>query len=244
MRVAFIADIHGNLVALDAVLADIEKRKVDRIAVLGDIVYRGPEPKRTLERVRSLCADVLKGNADEWTVRGVRPGEAPEAMLEMMNREREWTASQLDGEDLQYLRNLPESLELDLSENVRVRAFHATPDSLFDVIPPETDAETLKARMMKPSGFQLFICAHIHLPYVRYIDGRCIVNTGSVGLPFDGLSRASYALVEAEKDRFRATIERVPYDVEQVVKQYRDFDYPNRDLLIRVVREARSPAGK
>ncbi|GAA5346504.1 metallophosphoesterase family protein [Planifilum fimeticola] len=70
MRVAFIADIHGNGVALDAVLEDIEKRKVDRIAVLGDIAFRGPEPKRVLERVRSLPADVIKGNADEWTARG------------------------------------------------------------------------------------------------------------------------------------------------------------------------------
>lgn len=101
MRVAFIADIHGNGVALDAVLEDIEKRKVDRIAVLGDITFRGPEPKRVLERVRGLPADVIKGNADEWTVRGVRPGEVPEAARGMMNRERRWTAAQLDEEALQ-----------------------------------------------------------------------------------------------------------------------------------------------
>ena len=97
---------------------------------------------------------------------------------------------------------------------------------------------------MNRGGIRLFVCAHIHLPYVRYIDGRCIVNTGSVGLPFDGLPQASYALVEAEEDRFRVTIERVPYDVEKVVKQYRDCEYPNADLLIRVVREAKSPAAR
>jgi predicted phosphodiesterase len=244
MRVAFIADIHGNAVALDAVLADIEKRKVDRIAVLGDIAYRGPEPKRALEQVRSLPADVIKGNADEWTVRGVRPGEAPEAMRTMMNREREWTAARLEEEDLQYLRGLPTDLELALSESVRVHAFHATPENLFDIVLPEADAATMQTRMMNRKGIRLFVCAHIHLPYVRYIGGRCIVNTGSVGLPFDGLPQASYALVEAEEDRFRVTIERVPYDVEQVVKQYRDYDYPNRDLLIRVVRQAVSPSGK
>src|SRR5690606_39926340 len=69
LPISFIADIHGNGVALDAVLEDIERQKVDRIAVLGDIAFRGPEPKRVLERVRSLSADVIKGNADEWTVR-------------------------------------------------------------------------------------------------------------------------------------------------------------------------------
>jgi len=244
VRVAFIADIHGNGVALDAVLEDIEKRKVDRIAVLGDIAFRGPEPKRVLERVQSLTADVIKGNADEWTVRGVRPGEVPEAARAMMNREREWTAAQLEEKDLQYLRHLPESLELELSETIRVHAFHATPESLFDVVPPETDAATMKVRMMSRDGIRLFVCAHIHLPYIRFIDGRCIVNTGSVGLPFDGLPQASYALVEDEGDRFRVTIQRVPYDVEKVVKQFTNGGYPNRDLLIRVVREATSPAGR
>ncbi|PRX39939.1 putative phosphodiesterase [Planifilum fimeticola] len=241
MRVAFIADIHGNGVALDAVLEDIEKRKVDRIAVLGDIAFRGPEPKRVQERVRSLPADVIKGNADEWTARGVRPGEVPEAARAMMNREREWTAARLDEEDFQYLRDLPESLELELSETIRVHAFHATPENLFDVVLPETDDAAMKARMMRRGDVRLFVCAHIHLPYVRFIEGRCIVNTGSVGLPFDGLPQASYALVEADEDRFRVSIERVPYDVEKVVKQFRNCDYPNRDLLIRVVRNATSP---
>jgi diadenosine tetraphosphatase ApaH/serine/threonine PP2A family protein phosphatase len=98
--------------------------------------------------------------------------------------------------------------------------------------------------MMSRDGIRLFVCAHIHLPYIRFIDGRCIVNTGSVGLPFDGLPQASYALVEAEGDRFRVTIQRVPYDVEKVVKQFTNGGYPNRDLLIRVVREATSPAGR
>ena len=81
MKIAFISDIHGNAVALDAVLNDIEKKKVDKIYVLGDISYRGPEPKRALELVRSLNTDVIKGNADEWVVRGVREGEVQQVRL-------------------------------------------------------------------------------------------------------------------------------------------------------------------
>ena len=74
MRYAFISDIHGNAVALEAVLKDIEVKQADKIIVLGDVAYRGPEPKKSVELIQSLETDVIKGNADEWIVRGVREG--------------------------------------------------------------------------------------------------------------------------------------------------------------------------
>ncbi|MDP4156925.1 MAG: metallophosphoesterase family protein, partial [Bacillota bacterium] len=90
MRLAFLSDIHGNAVALDAVLEDISKRNVDKIIILGDISYRGPEPKRALELVKSLHTNVIKGNADEWVVRGIKEGEVAESALQMMKKERDW----------------------------------------------------------------------------------------------------------------------------------------------------------
>ncbi len=77
MKLAFISDIHGNAIALDAVLQDISAKNADKVFVLGDICYRGPEPKRALDLVRSLNCEVIKGNADEWVIRGVREGEVP-----------------------------------------------------------------------------------------------------------------------------------------------------------------------
>jgi predicted phosphodiesterase len=241
LKIAFIADIHGNAVALDAVLADIEQRKADRIIVLGDLAYRGPEPKQAIDLIRGLQTDVIKGNADEWTVRGVLPGEVPDKAIAMMNKERDWTVERLNEEDLNYLRRLPTDIELELTDKVRVYAYHATPDSLFDVVLPDTDSIRLQSLMMNKVSSNLFICAHVHLPYVRYIGGKCLVNTGSVGLPFDGLPQASYAMVEAEQNRFRVTIERVSYDVNRVVQQYRNGNYPNQELMIQVVEKAMSP---
>ena len=78
MKLAFISDIHGNATALDAVLQDIKNKNVDKVYVLGDICYRGLEPQRSLELVQSLHTDVIKGNADEWVVRGVQQGEVPD----------------------------------------------------------------------------------------------------------------------------------------------------------------------
>ncbi|MEI7028038.1 metallophosphoesterase family protein [Paenibacillus sp. y28] len=238
MRLAFISDIHGNAVALDAVLEDIRKKAVDRIMVLGDLCYRGPEPKRALERVRALHTEVIKGNADAWTVRGVRPGEAPDQALEMMNRERHWIVSQLAQEDIDYLDGLPTELQLQV-EGVSIHAFHATPDSLFEIVLPGTEEAQLKAKLMSGADADVYIYAHIHRPYVRFIDGKVLMNIGSVGLPFDGMAKASYGILEIEAGAIRTSIERVPFEVEQVVKQYEEAGYPNAEMMSRVVRNGR-----
>lgn len=104
MKIAFISDIHGNAISLDSVIADLNRKSVDQIFVLGDLFYRGSEPKRALGLIRSLNAEVLKENADEWVVRGVKKGEVPDQALDIMNKERDWTISQLDAEDIDYLK--------------------------------------------------------------------------------------------------------------------------------------------
>ncbi|MGD8189707.1 metallophosphoesterase family protein [Brevibacillus ginsengisoli] len=239
-RIALLSDIHGNAVALDAVLADIATKEVDQIIVLGDIAYRGPEPKRSIELVRALNAQVIKGNADEWTVRGVRSGEVGDHVLELMNQEREWIVSHLEDEDLRYLQGLPTELQLSLTDTLDLYTCHATPESLFEIVLPDQTNDQLEAKMMTTPS-TIYVYAHIHLPYIRYVNGKCLVNTGSVGLPFDGLACSSYVIVEAEGDRYRVTIERVPYDTGRVIQQYQESDYPNKDVMCEVIRHARSP---
>lgn len=233
MRVAFISDIHGNAIALDAVLNDINKKKVDQIYVLGDICFRGPEPLKSLERIRALNGKMLKGNADEWVVRGIREGEVPDSAFDMMSMERDWTVRQLDMESIQYLSSLPTELKLEIG-NLKIHAFHATPSSLFEMVQPFESDEDLTEKMMK-SDSDLYIYAHIHKPYIRYLDGKCIINTGSVGLPFDGTTKSSYVLLEIADKGFQTAIVRVEYDVEKVVKQFEEAGYPNSDQLISIV---------
>jgi putative phosphoesterase len=237
MRIAFISDIHGNAIALDAVLNDIKKKKIDRICVLGDLCYRGPEPKRSLDLIRSLNTEVIKGNADEWVVRGVREGEVPDKVLKVMNLERDWTVSQLDRSDIEYLENLPTEIKLE-TDGVSIHAFHATPDSLFEVVPPSADDELLQSKLMSLADSNLYIYAHIHKPYIRYIGGKAVINIGSVGLPFDGLAKASYVIVEVEGQNIRTSIERVGFDVERVVQKYHDVKYPYAEMMGRKIRNA------
>jgi putative phosphoesterase len=237
-KMAFISDIHGNAVALDAVLADIQQKEVDKIYVLGDICYRGPEPKRSLELVQALHTDVIKGNADEWVVRGVREGEVPDKALELMNTERQWAVKQLAPADLEYLENLPTQLNLNV-EGIRINAFHATPDSLFDIVLPNADDEAILSNLMKPADAAVYVYAHIHRPYIRYINGKVIMNIGSVGLPFDGLTKASYGLVEIEDGKIQTSIQRVSFDLEKVIQLYEEVNYPNLEMMKSVITNAK-----
>ncbi|MEH7179360.1 metallophosphoesterase family protein [Neobacillus vireti] len=238
MKIAFISDIHGNAIALEGVLKDIENLGIDKIYVLGDICYRGPEPKRSLDLVRSLHTEVIKGNADEWVVRGVREGEVPDKALALMNLEREWIVQKLEPADIRYLENLPTHLNFTI-EDVEISAFHATPTSLFDVITPNADDNQIETSLMQEANAQIYVYAHIHKPYIRYLNGKIIMNIGSVGLPFDGLTKSSYGLVEIADGHVTTSIRRVSYDRERVITLYNEGNYPNAEMMSNVIRSAR-----
>lgn len=233
MRYAFISDIHGNYVALEAVLAHIEKNHIDKIFILGDLCFRGPEPKKCLDLIRSLPGEVIKGNADEWVLRGIKKGEVPDNVLEKMNMERDWTVSMLEPSDLYYLESLSHSFKVKTEDTV-IQMFHATPYSLFESIYPDADDEVLYNKMMTGDA-QIFVYGHIHTPYIRYIHGKTIINTGSVGLPFDGLMEASYAVVDIDCGQLRTSIERVPFDSNQVIEQYYKHHYPNVEMMEKIL---------
>lgn len=238
MKLAFISDIHGNALALEAVLENIKQQEVDKVIVLGDICFRGPEPKRSLDLVRSMEADVIKGNADEWVVRGIQEGEVPIDSLGMMNAERDWTLARLDEERVTYLNNLPTELKLSYG-NINIHAFHATPNSLFEVVPPFADDEHLVEKLFLNDA-DLYIYAHIHKPYIRSIRGKCVMNIGSVGLPFDGLHKPSYALVDINGANFTTSIVRVDYDVTKVINQFNQSDYPNVPFMTKLLENAQA----
>ena len=170
-------------------------------------------------------------------VRGVQQGEVPDPALEMMNKERDWIMSHLESDSMDYLKNLPTELKMKF-EGIKIHAFHATPTSLFEVVLPDEKDETLVEKMMGVDA-DIYVYAHIHKPYIRYMGGKCIINIGSVGLPFDGLNKASYMILDVNENSFQTTIVRVGYNVEQVINQFRESDYPNREILMNILCEAK-----
>lgn len=233
MKLAFISDIHGNATALEAVLKDIDERNINKIFILGDICFRGSEPQRSLDIVRSLNVDVIKGNADEWLVRGIQDDEVPITVHSMMERERDWTVSKLNEESVNYLKNLPTQLTLKF-DGIKIHAFHSTPTNLFDVVQPD-DSDSVFNEKIMTSDANLYVYGHIHKPFIRFVKGKCVVNSGSVGLPFDGLNKASYALIDIEGTNVDFSIIRIDYEVERVVKQFLKLNYPNKEMIINML---------
>ncbi|MED1205215.1 metallophosphoesterase family protein [Heyndrickxia acidicola] len=236
MRLAFLSDIHGNSIALEAALEDLRKRRTDHIFVLGDICFRGPNPQKCLQLVQSLNATVIKGNADEWIIRGIKEGEVPNCDFAMMQQEREWACSRLDEESIHYLKHLPAEIEQSY-DGMKLHAFHAAPDNLFDVIQSNEEEKIISTLMKKEAD--VYVYGHIHRSYIKYLNGKCVVNIGSIGLPFDGLNKASYALLDIEDAAVQASIIRVRYDINKVIEQWAQSDYPNKEKMINIVQNGR-----
>lgn len=243
MKIALLADIHGNHHALEAVLEDIEKRKADQILVLGDIVFKGPLPEKCVETVRGLNTVVLQGNIDELiALNTIQEGFAQsEAHRQALQAEMAWNRARLSQSDLAFLASLPLAHELRLNSRRKLHCVHATPQNLLDIVPPTAEPAEFD-RMFQGSDADVVAYAHIHLPFIRFFGGRTVMNTGSVGLPFDGDPRASYAMIEAEEDDCAVSIRRVKYDLDGAISAFANSGHPFADSVIQAYRTGTRPA--
>ncbi|ADH99588.1 metallophosphoesterase family protein [Salisediminibacterium selenitireducens] len=243
MRLALLSDIHGNEAALRAVLEDLSRKNASHVAVLGDISYRGPKPKECLDLIRELHGKVIKGNADEWLIRGIREGELPQQAFAIMQREQAWSYGKMTDEGLHYLNQLPTELEIPLTNRIQLYATHAFPDDLFKVIPEHAENSAFDAFFEHNPRAMYYAYGHIHIPHMRNITGNTLLNTGSIGLPFDGNPDASYVMLERTNDSISTSFHRVAYDIEKAVFDLKDTDYPEdaAPLLESIYRTGKKP---
>jgi putative phosphoesterase len=221
MRIAAISDIHGNLQALDAVLADIARRGVDVIVNLGDIVSGGLQPSATAARLMALDFPTIAGNHERQLL-----GE-----LARMGKSDRYAREQLLPQQLEWIAALPATLRL--TEDVLL--VHGTPGSdlvyFLDTVTPQGSRAATPDEVLQRAGTAdaaLILCGHTHMPrQVELPDGRLIVNPGSVGLPAydddhvyphvmeNGTPHARYAIVERDaRGRWSAQFHAVEYDWE------------------------------
>ncbi len=216
-RLAALSDIHGNAVALDAVLADIARERPDAILVAGDLVLNGPDPVAVVEALRGLADDgalVIQGNTDiavadfdyaaafPWMTDGV-----PDAIQDAA----EWAHDTLGPERLDWLRRLPAERRWRAEDGTLVLVCHASPGSQTAGFDQSLDPAVTTERLAQTDA-RVIACGHTHLPEIRDLGWKLIVNDGSAGYVFDGDPTASWALIELAEGEIRAEIRRTVFD--------------------------------
>jgi putative phosphoesterase len=182
MRVAVISDIHGNGVALDAVLADIRSDGPDQIVCLGDVVQGGPQPGESVDRIKELGCPIVMGNTDSWLASGLDPSveDAPENVREV----GQWSVEQLSSSRVDFIKEFKPTVEVSLDETRKLLCFHGSPKSFHDVILPETEEEEFQEFV---GGFESAVLTggHTHLQQIRRIGDSFFFNPGSVGVVYN-----------------------------------------------------------
>jgi putative phosphoesterase len=237
MRVAIIADIHGNKIALDAVLQDLHRQEpIDQVVIAGDLCLNGPQPRAVLETVREMGWPVIQGNVDSDIVQQTaRKGSKKQNVIA-------WTREQIGSQGIQYLAELPFSHLVVNNEGNDLLVVHANPLNQNEALFPDTPEDRLEALCQHlPSTIGAVAFGHYHVPYQRRWRHLLLVDAGSSGLSRDGDRRAAYAILVWQNEAWQVEHRRVAYDVEAVVQQLKSSGLPasTAEKRIRVLTEAR-----
>ncbi|HEX5825441.1 MAG TPA: metallophosphoesterase family protein [Candidatus Limnocylindrales bacterium] len=215
-RVAVLSDVHGNLEALEAVRKAIKREKPDAVIVAGDHVMNGPDPAGVVDALREMEASgatIVQGNTDvavadfdysaafPWFTDGI-----PDTFVAAA----EWAHDTLGEERVGWLRRLPSERRLMLDDTM-VLACHASPGSQTQGFDAQLDPSVMLERISRTDA-RVICCGHTHVPEVRDLGWKIIVNDGSAGYVFDGDPTASWALVELDGDEIRTEIRRTEFD--------------------------------
>lgn len=231
MRTAIVSDFHGNLPALEAVLADVERERFDLIVHGGDIASNGARPAEVIDRVRELGWSGVIGNWDRAladSIDGVVPQMPPPAQP-IFQPSVQWMQATIGPARMSWLGSLPAE-----HREARMLLMHAGPGDIWKAPMADASDEVLR-QTYGDLGSALVVYCHIHHPFVRRLgDSLTVANSGSVGMPADADPRASYLIIE-DGD---TVVRRVEYDVERAVADLYEVGFPLADWVAEIYRTA------
>jgi len=231
MRVAIVSDVHGNLRAFDAVLADLRQVAPDLAVQGGDLAYGGAHPAEIIDQIRALGWPGVRGNTDEmlWSPESLNGFAARTPQLgPLLGRIQDLippTLASIGEGRLRWLEGFPERYEGEGFSLV-----HASPGDLWRAPMHNASDEELR-NTYGPLGSAIVVYGHIHRPYIRQVVEMTVANTGSVSQSYDGDRRASYLVIEGE----RVTVRRVEYDVESEANELLRSGLPHAEWMSRIL---------
>jgi predicted phosphodiesterase len=240
MRLAILADVHGNLPALEAVLEDVTQENVDRILVAGDLTG-GPQSQEVIDWLRSLSAWTIRGNREEYLT-ALDAGTVPEHWRESEQwAPLRWEHGHLDRAALDWVASLPGPRVFGSDSAAPIRVVHGSPNSAREPLFPQdkavldwfraagyTDRELGPDRLaavLASLAEPVLVCGHTHISWAEERNGQLVLNPGSVGAPLNGDVRAQYALLEWRGERWQAVHRAIPYDLERICRAFRETGY-------------------
>ena len=215
-RIAVLSDVHGNLLALEAVRAALKKERPDGVMICGDLVLNGPDPVGVVDAIRELESEgalVVAGNTDIAVADFDYAAAFPSLMdgiPESIRSAAEWAHDELGQERIDWLRRLPSERRLRVGEMLLL-ATHASPGSQTEGFDGALDPNVTIERAARTDA-RVICCGHTHLPEVRDLGWKLIVNAGSAGYVFDGEPTASWALVDVDDAQVGGEIRRAEFD--------------------------------
>ncbi len=226
MKLAVLADIHGNYTALHTISEHIEAWQPDAVVVAGDIVNRGPRPVECLQFVREKQQKqgwlTVRGNHEDYVIACGQTDAPLHGPQYDIFRTGYWTYEKLNGHT-DSLAAMPFQQRLPAPDGSEIRITHASMRGNRDGIYPETSDQHLRRQIQPPPP--LLCVGHTHRPLVRAIDDTLVVNVGATGLPFDGDTRAAYGQLAWQRGQWSARIVRLPYDREQAKQDFFDSGF-------------------
>lgn len=235
MKIAVISDIHANLVALKAVLEDVRDEKCDTVFCLGDIVLAGPQPKETIDFVKSQSWNIIQGNTDKMIA-----DFGPE-VLQMLQENFPVIANAVvddmnyfDDDDKMFLNELPPALEMNV-EGIKILLVHGSPRYNNEDILPNMPISTVE-EIISPTDADLVFCGHTHVPCGYQTNNKqTVVNVGSVGRPMTKNPLACYAIVDLNQGVFSVKHKFVEYDNKLAADFLRNRNFEGSDKLAELL---------
>lgn len=214
-----LSDVHGNLPALEAVLEDLARWQPDDVVVNGDLLNRGPCSLAVLQLLQREMPSIrlLRGNHENWLLHSAQQGPQSDSPTFEIDRFAHWTVEQL-GEALNDVVAWDDHLDLTDLEGGSLHITHGSRLGDRKGIPPECDGDELVEKLGDPRD--LFVASHTHRAFTRRFNGSLVINTGSVGQPFDNDERASYARLHYRGGRWQGEIVRLAYDRTRAIADF------------------------
>lgn len=234
MKIAFIADIHSNLPALENVLQNINKQNVDTVYCLGDIVGYGPHPNECIELLKKNHIPTVMGNYDDG-IGNYRLICGCDYKNEEAQRIGEasiiWTKQNTTEENKNYLKLLPNKISFDIL-NHKFLLVHGSPNRLNEYLNQSVEDSYIDS-LLEGEDCNILVCGHTHVPFYKQTKKGMLINVGSVGKPKHGNPNATYVIANVSEKEINVEIIEVPYDVEKAISALKNSTLPQE--LIEVI---------